>query len=396
MAKVEKTIRVGLILSNPVKIADYSVNVGENVCKVLFHDGVATNLKVCDIVLTDKAPNDLTAALNQYKDCHETAVILNTISNPLLESGYESTFTKANAIKYRSNIDITAEAILKIINSEIIKVQLKNDRFDSFSLLINKNTRGDLFRKILSLSWLLLPFLLIVLYLLVKYILKNQGYNISFLCWFVKYEPDCNSDFFEELKLLALLYSIFNFKFYYDYILSIFDNINNDVFQFENTNRKLHKGLQFFTPVALFLSALIIFKALFVFKYSFDIASEYGFINIASILDSKLPFLKDDYLIFYFLIIDGLLWLMTRNFSRTAAKITTPFSSNRQQKIVKEAQKSFKVSFLWDLGVVILSYTLLNFIFTDSQSKLALQLVILQFAYLGINISIIFRDFKYN
>lgn len=393
MPKTAITYRVGLIFSTVVTVADYDLKVGDRTFSVRFNN-VTEPVKYSDLIITDKQPDTLTSLPVHHKDCHGTTLILNQISNPLLEQQYETIFTKCH-IKYKILKGISEPKIIKSVNSELIKSQVKEGRLEAFSLLFNKYTFKDLISSIFSLSWLLLPFLAIIIYLLVKYIGQQLGYSFSFLCWFVEYQPDCKNDILEELKLLALLYSIFNFKFYFDYILSIFDNINNDVFQFSYYKKVLHKVFQFFIPLIFFISSLIIVKALFVFKYSFRIASENSFIDIGSILDQKLPFLKDDYLIYYFLVLDILLWLITKNFLKCASTIQAPFTSNRQLITITEAKQSFKISITWDILIIITTALLFNSLITDVQSKLAIQLILLQSVYLYINISTIFDDFKY-
>lgn len=394
MINSDTNYRVGLVLSNNLEIADYELSVGDQKCHILFYNESTNGDKYCDLVISDKSPEDLTSLPEQQKNCHGTTLIVNNISNPIIEQQYESVFTKASLLKYKS-LKINKDAIIKTINSELIKHQTKENRFDTIRLLFNKNTRYDLLRHVLDLSWLLVPFFLILLYIAVKVIANQFGYSFSFLCWFVEYSPDCKTNVLQELKLLALIYSIFNFKFYYDYILSIYDNINNDVFQFNSRLKLFHKILQFFTPLMLFSSALVIFKAIFIFKFGFRIASENSFINMSLVFDRYLPFIKDDFLIYYFLFLDICLWLITTNFMAAIKIVPHPFSSNRQLNLIKEAQKSFRTSIVWDIAILLVTALLFTYFIPNTESKLAFQLIFLQAVYLYINISTIFYDFKY-
>lgn len=390
-----KNYRVGLILSAELGITDYVLSVDNQKHNVRFYSSKLNPEKYCDLVITDKEPNELSTISIQQKDCHGPTLVINKISNPLLEQQYESIFKKGS-LKYKSIKKLTNESITKIINAELLKYLVKENRLPSTTtLLFNKYTRGDLLNEILDLSWLLVPFILIVLYLVARYIGSKLDYSISFLCWFVEYDPNCKKDILGELKLLALIYSFFNFKFYYDYILSIFDNINNDVFQVNTSRRFFHKGLQFVTPLILFVSVLIIIKALFVFKYGFRIAAENSFINIGSILDRRLPFLKDYHLICYFLSLDLCLWLMTKNFFKTISAIPNSFSSNRQKNLIKNAQESFRNSLAGDIIILFVTVTLYHLLIIDPQSQLAVQLILLQSFYLYINIQTIIYNFKF-
>lgn len=393
MAVSSKNYRVGLILSTELGITDYVLSVGNQKCNVCFYSTVNPE-KYCDLVITDKKPNELSTIPIQQKDCHGTTLVINQISNPLLERQYESIFTKVVSLKYKSINKQTNKTITKLINAELVKRQVKDNRFGSIIFLFNKHTRSDFFKKIFYSSWLLVPFILILIYYSKKYLEGESGDSFSILCWFVEYQPDCKKDTLGELKLFALLYSILNFKYYYDYILSIFDNINNDVFQSNIGRRYIHTGLQYFTPLILFTTALVIFKELFVFKCGFRIAAENSFINIGSILDRRLLFLKDDFLVCYFLILDVCLWLMAYNFFKTISAVSFAYSSNRQKNLISGAQKNFRISMYLD--IFVLSSTLpALFLIKDLQSMLAIQIIFLQFFYLWINITTIFNDFKF-
>lgn len=399
MAVSTKYYRVGLILSAELDITDYVLPVGNQKYNVCFYSSTLNQEKYCDLVITDKEPNELSTISIQQKNCHETTLVINHIPNPLLERAYESIFTEVVSLKYKTIKKLTNESITKLINAELVKCLVKDNRIEPIVLLYNKYTRGDLLNRILTLKWLLVPFIIIVLYLIGRCISSKLGSSFSFLCWLdkYKYKLDCknDNDILGELKLLALIYSFFNLTFYYHYSLSIFGNINNDVFLFNTSRRLFHKVLQYITPLILFVFALIIFKAFFVFMYSFRIAEDYSLIKIGTILDSRLSYLKDYYLIYYFFALDLCLWLMTKNFFKTISAIQNSFSSNRQINLIKDAKKSFGISIVWDIIIWFVTVVFFRLLIIDQQSTLAVQLVFLQSAYLYINITTIFYDFKF-
>lgn len=387
-----KKIRVDLILNHDLDITDYELLLGNKKIEICFNS--AENDKYCDIVITDKEPLLLKKIPVQQKDCHGTTIIINKISNPLEEKQYEEVFSKINFLKHRKTDLISDKTIRDIINSEVIKSQVINNKLDIFFFFYNKYTRNELFNRFWEIGFLLIPFSLIIIYLLLMFIMNVFGYSFSFLHWFVDFRPNLRNNILEELTMLTLFYSFFNIKFYYDYTLSIFDNINNDVFQFNGKKRKLHKILHSITPVLLFVSTLILLKELFVFKFGYKIAEENSFINIGLIIDEKLPFIKAEFLIMYFLLIDVFLCLLTLNFKKTISQINIPFSSNRQIKIIDDAFKSFRISIIVDIAVIVLTYTILSMLL-DNQSKLAIQLIIIQLIYLVINLITIINDLKY-
>lgn len=386
---------VGVILSQNINFEDYELTVGNQNCEIIFYNTTNNVKECCDLVITDKKPNNLSSIPSNEKECRGTILVINKLSNPLIEHQYEEIFNRSKFIKYKALNVISQESILNSIYVELIKYMVINGKLSLKTLIFNKHTRVELFTKIIGLSWLLIPFFLIIIFIVAKYVLSQFGHSLSFLCWFVDYNPDCKKDILSELKLLTLIYAFFNLTFYYNYILSIFDNINNDVFQSINIRRYRHKLLQLFIPVILLISAFLIFKELFIFKYSIRIAEAHNIIDIRLILDLALPFLKDYYLIFYFLLLDSCLWLMTRNFVKTKTEMNFQFLSNRQETLIKEAQKSFRWSTGWDLLIIFSIYILFSTIITDPQSRLVLTLIILQFVYLYINILTISNDFKY-
>lgn len=391
MAVPSDLYRVGLILTNPLTIHDYKLSVDNITYNISFQNG--TSEKYCDLIITDKEPSELSSMPKEQKGCHGSILAINKMSNPLLEQQYESIFTKSDFIKYKSIQNLSNKPIIKLINKELIKQLAMKNKISNVSFWTNKDIFPDLLRKFtFDLGWLLVPYVIIIFYLLSRII----GYSSSSLCESAfGYNPDCKKSIFEELKFLAFVYSIFSFKFYYDYILSIFDNINNDVFQSNNKKLYIHKLLQFFIPLVLFASALIICKALFVFLFGFEIAEEYGFISIGLIFDKYMPIFKDSFLIGYFLVLDFLLYLIAKNFSRVDINNLTSYSSNRQKNYIKEAQNSFFVSASWDACIIIGTAFFLNSLLSDEQSKLAVQLIVLQSAYLYINLKTIGDYYKY-
>jgi hypothetical protein len=383
--------KIGLILSNNLKIDDYDLLVDNKKYSVCFHDG---NSNHYDLVVTDKKPNDLSAITAQQKDCHGTVLIINKILNTTPESQYESIFTETQSdLKYRSIKNLTPDSIKAIINAELMKQLAKNDKVSSLSLLFNKYTFRNLLAELLGLSFILLPYLCIILYLGWRFISKLTGLNPSLylLCYLGDYNPNCKNDLFGEIKLLALLYSVCNLIFYYNYILSIFDNIDYNIFQLSPAKKRLHKWFECISPIILFISALIIFKSLFIFKYDLQIAEDIGLNGIGIVFDKYIPLLKDDFIIYYFLCLDLSLWFMTRNYLSTSLN---NISSNNKS-IIKDAQKSFLNSVFFNIFIFVFTAILFNFLKTDSQGKLAVQLIFLQSVYLYINIATIIYDFKH-
>ena len=395
MASSTNYYRVGVILSNcNFALDDYSLSVGSQEWKVCFYNNANDPHKFCDLIITNKEPNYLQGIPLQQKNCHGTILVVNEFSKPFLEQPYKSFFEKADFIKHKT-CELTEESLKEMVSVELVKREARKGKIDTISLIFRKHTRREVWGRLGKLSWLLIPFIFIVIYFFARAISIKLGHPIYFLCWFVEYEPDCRENVFRELTLLALIYSICNLKVYYDYILSVFDNINNDVFQFNVLSKYIHKGLLFFSPLIFLASALIIFKALFVFKFGFRIAYENGFIDIGSILNRHLHFLENSYLIWYFLSLDVALWLVTKNFFRTASDISRPLSSMHQNDFIREAQKSFGLSAMWDVIILIVTTFFISYLIPDPQSKLAVQLILLQAVYLWLNISTIVSDIKY-
>jgi len=383
---------VGLVLSENIDIQDYNLIIGKKKNQI----NILRNEKPCKtnyhLIVTDRVPDKKKFSLKQ-KNCPETILIINQVSSPNLEKKYSDLFNNSSAIKYKTLKEISIKTITKSINSENIKYRLKNRRINPFVLLFNKYACSDLLCCLAKISWLLIPLVIIIAYFIIKAIANYYGFQFSFLCWFVEYEPNCKDNIYEELKLFAIIYSLFNFKFFYDYILSISSNI--DIFQFNRIRKLIHKVLQFFIPLILFFSALIIFKEIFVFKYSFRIAAEHDFIKIASVLDPRLPFLKDNYLIFYFFALDLCLLFMAKNFSSSVDSIDMPISSNRQITIVTEAERNFQLSIFWDIIIFIFYFLIISYNIIDSSISLIFQLIFLQVIYLYLNIISVFNEYKY-
>jgi len=384
--------KVGLILSDNIDIQNYSLTVGKkkNQVNILKNKHCNANYH---LIVTNQVPDKKGIFSSNQKNCQETILIINQVSSPYIEKIYSDFFIKTQDIKYKTLKEISTKTITKSINSEIIKYLLKNRRINPLGLLFNKNASSDLLLSLAKMKWLLIPLVIILIYFIIKAVANHYGNQFSFLCWFVEYEPKDN--IYEELKLFTIIYSLFNLKFFYDYILSIFSNINNDVFQFNRIRRLIHNVLQFFIPLILFFSALIIFKEIFVFKYSFRIAAENDFIKIASVLDPRLPFLKDNHIIFYFFALDLCLLFMAKNFTSSVESIEIPISSYRQTTIVTEAERNFQLSIFWDVMIIIFSFLLISLDISDSSILLVFQLIFLQVIYLYLNIISVFNDYKY-
>jgi|GEM_PF-2697653 hypothetical protein len=399
MANLSK--RIGLILSSSLSASasDYDLLVNNEKYSICFYDEI-TNHGYCDLIVTDKEPNNLSSLNKEQKDCHGIILIINKISNPILEQKYESIFDKSDSIKLKSIKSISKSSIEKLISTEILKQLAINNKISLVSFVFNKNILLSLAKNIFFSYYgiLIIPYFLIIIYLAVSQVSSDYGYPLFSLCELIDkivgYSPDCTKNNLVTLSFLALTYSFFNLKFYFSYILSTFNNINSEIF-----HNVLQKGKDFllrdiFIQLILLVSSIIILKSLFIFVYGFEISKEYFPVNMELIFDKKVPFLKSDYLIYYFLSLDFCLYLITTN--AINSKLSHALLSNKQRKSLKEAQKSFLISTLWDINVLFYSFIVLNPLLHDEQNRLAVQLIILQSIYIYINIGTIISDFKHN
>lgn len=383
--------RVGLLMSDGLSIDNYELPIDDQKCKVHFYDKNNQN-KYCDLIITDQDPEKLSTIPSEEKNCHGISIIINKFSNPSNESKYSEIFDKAQNIKYRSIYNTDEASIKTIINSEFIKNQVKEGRLPLRIFLLSKFTRKDLWNNIWEgLGFLLLPFFTIVMYYLARLIFDEYGYKPPLICWFID-EPDCKTNSLDEIKFFVLFYASFNLIFYCNYILNVFDNMNNDVFEYSPVNKRIHKPFQLFCFIFFFLSALTLLKSIFVFKNSFSILNQMD-IDIASFFNIYLPLLKDDLLIYYFLSLDFFLLLLTNNFYSANQKINYSFTSIRQLVFLKDAKESFIRSVFFTL-VLIGIFIVFSPIF-DDKSKLVYQITLLQLIYLYININSIFSEFKH-
>lgn len=389
-----KNYRVGLVLSASVNLPDYEISVGGQKFNICFYNDKVESEKFCDLIVTDKHPNELTSAPKQQSECHGVVLILNQFSNSFNEHEYSKKFTKAKNIKYREE-KLNPASLQKLITSEVIKEQVKENKLFSLFFFFSKHTRGVLFSSLFkNLFILLFPFALILVYYIFRQSLINNGHG-TFLCWFVTYEPDCKFDWLEELQLIALIYAIFNLIVYFLSILDVYGNINSDVFEYSKTNKFWHKLFQIIGMAVLFISALILFKSIFVFKNSFAISTEYIGLNFGLLIDKYLPFFQTEYLIYYFLSIDVFLLVLSLNFFHANKKASNSFTSVRQLDFLNDAKKSFIYSIVFTVLLILIFAILPNALFDDKKTNLSYQIIILQGIYLAINIYTIINDFKH-
>ena len=378
------TYRVGLLLKDELEVASYTTKINNINYEVCFH--CAGNDKYCDLVITDKELKDFNEIPTQIKNTHGTAIIVSELLNPINESKYEEVFSKANTVKFKNGNIL--KNIKAIINTELVKKKVIEGKLKNFNFILNKYTRIGLLKEYSQLIWLFIPIILITLYFIIHY--YDEEFSLSKL--FPNNQKSLETD--KEVAFFIIFYSIFNLKFFYDYILSFFNNINNEVFQ--NKWRKLaHNFLHFSIPIILFFSTLIIFKELYVLIFSNELKIVDG-INIETVFNKTIHFLSIKNLIYTFILLDLSLWLIAKNFISQTNENKISFTSNKQRVIVERGQSSFRVSLTWDL-VIVFGVPLIAFIIPiDSYLLIIIQLIFLQSIYLYLNLRTIREDFKYN
>lgn len=378
------TYRVGLLLENNLNLDNYSTkinNISYNIC--FYCSGDTT---YSDLVITDKKNEHLKDIPKELKETHGTALIISEVLSPIDEDKYEEVFNKANSVKFKNkNILDNIEAT---INTELVKQKVIDGKLKNFSFILNKYTRNSLLKEYSQLIWLFIPIVLIVLYFIIHY--YNEEFSLSKLFPNSQKSLDTN----KEVAFFIIFYSVFNLKFFYDYILSFFNNINNQVYQ--NKWRKIaHNFLYFLVPIILFFSTLIIFKELYVLIFSNEIRILER-TNIESVFQNTVPLLNVKYLIITFILLDACLWLIAKNFTEQINNNEISFSSNKQRIIIERGQSSFRISLIWDLAIAIGIPMILSITSVESFDLTILQLVILQIVYLYLNLRSIREDFKYN
>jgi hypothetical protein len=117
--------------------------------------------------------------------------------------------------------------------------------------------------------------------------------------------------------------------------------------------------------------------------------------DIGVILDEYLPALKGSKLIFFFTALDIGLWLMTKNFFKALDLAHPTVASHRQISLIGAGQKTFFKSVVVDVAIIAISGIFFTLFISDPQSKLALELLLLQAFYMVINLLVIVNDFKY-
>ncbi|MBZ0328287.1 MAG: hypothetical protein K8F54_11820 [Altibacter sp.] len=378
------TYRVGLWLEDELNVESYTTKISNINYEICFH--FAGDNKYCDLVITDKKLSNFNDIPKEIKNTHGTAIIVSKLLSPIDESKYEEVFAKANTVKFKK------ENILKniktTINTELVKRKVIEGKLKNFNFILNKYTRMGLLKEYSQLIWLFIPIVLIILYFIIHYFI--DGFSLSKL--FPNNQESLGTD--KEVAFFIIFYSIFNLKFFYDYILSFFNNINNEVFQ--TKRRKIaHSFLHFSVPIILFFSTLIIFKELYVLIFNNEIRIIER-TNIETVFNNTIPFLNVKYLIYTFILLDAFMWLIAKNFMSQIDKNEISFTSNKQRIIVERGQSSFRVSLIWDL-VIVFGVPLIAFITPiESYLLIIIQLIFLQSIYLYLNLRTIREDFKYN
>lgn len=378
------TYRVGLLLENDLNTQDYSTTINSISYNICFHRSGETTYS--DLVITDKKTENLKQIPKQLKDTHGTAIIISKRLSPIDEDKYEEVFNKANSVKFKNKNILNN--IKATINTELVKQKVIDGKLKNFSFILNKYTRRGLLKEYSQLIWLFIPIILIVLYFIIHY--YNEEFSLSKLFPNSKKSLDTN----KEVAFFIIFYSIFNLKFFYDYILSFFNNINNQVYEIQ-WRKLVHNILYFLVPIILFISTLIIFKELYVLIFSDEIRILER-TNIESVFQNTIPLLNVKYLIITFILLDACLWLIAKNFMEQINNNKISFTSNKQRVIIERGQNSFGISLIWDLAIALGIPMILSITSVESFDLTILQLVILQIVYLYLNLRSIREDFKYN
>lgn len=404
MTNKSEEYRVGLILPdtyNDLDIEKYSFKIGESDYNVTFYRINSVDNKYCDMVIYD---NHSTMAIEnlpiEMKNCHGSIVIINKSPQPLHEQEDKRLYSKAKRIKYRKISKITAKKIIRIVNSEIIKDCVINGKIGKEKLILNRYTFTESFAQMLNLGWLIIPFILIVFHFFARLFFPET--SPSLLYWFSEYNPNFQTDIVNEFRIVFLIYTVFNLLFYFKYILSIFNNINNGVFQTDFIHRSLNTGLQILIFFFLFSSTFVILKSLFIAHFGFGINKANNFININNILNQTLPIFRESTLVYYFLGLDILLYFMAVNYMHminSNSMDDSPVPTINQQLVIKDAKRSFKLSAIWNFFIIVFFVRFLIYnCFPESNGhpiSIVFELVALQAIYLGLNISIILENLKY-
>ncbi len=386
--------KVLLLLAHRLNSADFCVTIqGDNYTVQIAHALGMEAVNSFDLVITDKSPADLKQVL-QVSRCRVDGIVLRKNPTFLFQKDYEELFAN---VKYPHE-PFSISRLQGIIKTELVKSLAIHNKVPNGYLILSKYTRLGFFKRSWSdLGLLLVPFTLILVYYTVRNICGNLGYPIAFLTWFVDYQPDSAKDIYSDLRLVTLLYSLCNLMFYYAFILKVFENVDPAVLQTNAWRRLLHKCCELSSPLILFISGLVILKELFLFKKGQAIAQEFGFINIGHIFDERLPFLRDQYLIFYFVILDVLLWVMMLNVI-SAMKVANPAfpeTTSRRRQLLTSAKRSAGVSWLLGIVVLLITWAILDPLLQDPQSRVVVQLILLQAFYLYVNLSIVYAEFKH-
>jgi hypothetical protein len=389
----KKNYRVAVILNTPVSVANFHVLLNDTKWDVLITADL-TNVsdKYFDLVITNNAIDEIKKYPIQVLENHGTTIYLSDKTNPVVQEELEGIFK--NSIVKTPNKDFNTPVHIKaLINSELVKHNSKSFRLPAVSFLFNRHTYKEIWRKVFFELWLLLvPFVIIVGYLL--YRIFNNNPQFTLMCYFRPFDADCLFDLNEELLVLTIFYSIFNLLYYFNYILKTINNDNPSIYS--SVTEKIKKSIMLYLiPILFFLSALIILKTLFVFTHQFKIASQYNIADIGKIIDTYLPILNNTNLLWIFTILDILILIFVKHHLSILKKSNYKrFIPKSQQSFIISAKKSFLISVIWDLIIIGLSFTFFKLIGSES-AVLILQLAILQFGYLMINIQSYLSDFKY-
>lgn len=397
---MNEIFRVGLLLKDNIDIAGFQFTAEDFCYDIKFIDfNDSNNTKYCDLVIVDKETKDLNDLPETFTNTHTSPIILNTKHTPDNENAFEKVFTKSYC-RFKELI-VNESNIKKLIHQEIIKNLAKENSISDFNILTTKHTRLHFLKEIISTPifyFTIIPFLLFLLNQLLTFFLAKVNINWSLIC-FIKntlnqYDADCYSNEIETLKFFAFLFTLLNLLAYFNYISIVTRKVNDDVFQ--SFKSKFYSStlyyLVFFFLIISF-STIVISSLLFIFE--FHIFKQNNLNSINSIINVKSAWLNGNYIIYYFLSLDILLFLYIKQILFVDRITNYDYHSSKARKVIKDAKLNFLISLCWDTAI-ILNTLFLSYSISDNDNLLVIQLFTLQVVYIYLNISSSLSQYKYS
>ncbi|HMS29288.1 MAG TPA: hypothetical protein PKD32_05525 [Saprospiraceae bacterium] len=400
MAEILDTYRVGLLVSPITTIADFTTEIENISYEVKFIDkSDSTNLKYCDLVIVSLPPSDLSSLPITFSETHNSPIILNAKHTPQNELEYEKIFTKAFC-RFKE-LNINEEEIKGLIKQEITKSLARENMISDVNIISSKYTRIDFFRNIVKTPiffFTILPFLFFVIIQSVSFVLSKFGVEWSLICSikniFGQYDADCYSDKLENLKLFALLFTLFNLLGYFKYITDVTRKINDDVFQ--NAKTKNVSGSLYYAAILIWvLSLFTIIVAFLLFIFEFYLFKRNDLSSFNSIINLKSHFLNGNYLIYYFIALDLLLFFYIKQILAVDKKTNYEYHSSKSRSLIKDAKLNFFISICWDIAILINTF-FLSYSISNTDNLLIVQLFTLQIVYIYLNLSSSLSQYKHN